>query len=67
MSKYITRPLGEIFEVKGIKLKVVKHKTCEGCYFEGIAECLNYRGNTGYCGKLVRDDNRNVIFKRIEE
>lgn len=67
MSTYKTRPVGEIFEYCKLKLQVVENETCEGCYFWGDEGCLNYRSTTGYCGRLLRNDNTNVIFKRINE
>lgn len=67
MSTYKTRPVGEIFEYCKLKLQVVENETCEGCYFCSDAGCLNYRSDTGYCGESVRNDDKNVIFKRINE
>lgn len=67
MSTYKTRPIGEIFEHREVKLQVVEREECEGCYFWGEVDCMNYRNDTGYCGDSVRDDQKNVIFKRIIE
>lgn len=67
MSTYKTRPIGEIFENRKVKLQVVENNNCMGCYFCGYDDCFNYRSTTGYCGGLLRDDNKNVIFKRIIE
>lgn len=68
MRKYQTKPIGEIFEYYKLKLQVIEGETCEGCFFESEgALCLNYRGNTGYCCSDVREDRKNVIFKRIDE
>lgn len=67
MSNYKTRPIGEIFEWRGVKLQVVEHKTCQGCYFCDDAGCLNYRHVTGYCGEYLRDYHKSVIFKQIFE
>lgn len=67
MSTYKTRPIGEIFEWHGVKLQVVEKISCDGCYFRTCDDCLNFRKNTGYCGECVRDDQKNVIFKRITE
>lgn len=67
MSKYITRPIGEIFENRKVKLQVVENNNCVGCYFCGYDDCYNYRSTTGYCGGLLRNDNTNVIFKRIDK
>ena len=67
MSTYKTIPVGEIFEHRGIKLQVVENVHCAGCYFCGEVDCFNYRKDTGYCGESVRNDGKNVIFKRINE
>lgn len=68
MSTYKTKPIGEIFKSGGLKLQVIEGETCEGCFFEGVDPlCLNYRAFTGYCGSEVREDQKNVIFKRIIE
>lgn len=67
MSIYKTRPIGETFERRGVKLQVVENKPCNGCYFYGEDDCMNYRNDTGYCGECIREDHKNVIFKRIIE
>lgn len=50
-----------------ITLEAVEHKTCEGCFFKGVA---------GYCGAAplglkclpkYRSDKKNVIFKEVKE
>lgn len=67
MSTYKTRPIGEIFEYRGIKLQVVERRGCEGCYFYHLSDCMIKRRINGYCGYLLREDNKNVIFKQIDE
>ena len=67
MSKYKTRPIGEIFEYHKIKLQVVGSNECRNCYFYDISRCNSISKKTGYCGSSVRDDRINVIFKRIDE
>jgi len=53
----MTRPIGEIFEYNGVKLKVVKSKNCKRCYWQHkgcyYAEELRIRG---LCSKRNRDD-----------
>ena len=48
-------------------LEAIEHRTCEGCFFKGIA---------GYCGAAplglmclpkYRSDKKNVIFKEVKE
>lgn len=65
MNIYKTRPIGEIFEWHGVKLQVVEKISCKSCYFYTYKNCLNFRQNTGYCGRAMRNDDRYVIFKRI--
>ena len=67
MSKYKTRPIGEIFEYRGIKLQVVENDNCIGCYVYWNDDCLKYHREIGSCSGLFRDDQKNVIFKRIIE
>lgn len=67
MSKYKTRPIGEIFEYHKIKLQVVENKTCEGCYFYCHNICTNISKKTGYCGESVREDRKGVIFELMIE
>lgn len=67
MSTYKTRPIGEIFQHNNKVLQVVENDTCEGCYFNNGECCISYTLNEGYCGDKLRDDHKNVIFKRITE
>lgn len=65
MSNYKTRPIGEIFEWRGVKLQVVENKSCKGCFFDGN-ECWNIDNvDAGLCYAKYRDDRKSVIFKRI--
>lgn len=68
MSTYKTRPIGEIFKFYQLKLQVIESEACEGCFFENDEPfCLQCRYYTGYCSSDVREDRKNVIFKRIDE
>ena len=67
MSIIKTRPIGEIFEYRAIKLQVVEKLSCDGRYFCTNNDCLFARIDTGYCGEYIREDQKNVIFKRITE
>lgn len=62
-----TKPIGEIFKYRNVKLLVVENATCEGCFFYNKEGCLNSMKITGYCSYFIRNDNKNVIFKRIDE
>ena len=66
------RPIGEVFEDKGVKLKVVESDCfCGGCYFLNKGLCKNSfknvdpAKNLGSCCKAGRDDNTDVIFKGV--
>lgn len=67
MIKYKTRPIGEIFEFSGEKLQVVENEPCNGCFFRGQRNCIFFQNDTGYCGKYIREDKKDVIFKQITE
>ena len=67
------RPIGEVFEDKGVKLKVVEVETCfcDGCYYQDKGVCKNAFAiatpdkNLGSCCKSKRKDSKNVIFKEV--
>ncbi|MEI7676553.1 MAG: hypothetical protein WCJ03_07220 [Bacteroidales bacterium] len=69
MKNYInsTRPVGETFDYNGVKLIVAKatlYDFCDDCYFEDKPDC-DYK-RTGSCSSILRNDERSVIFKRLE-
>lgn len=60
------RKVGEVFEVNGRKLKVVKvNVSCDGCYFIN-RDCLVARIVTGNCLSVWRSDKEDVIFKEVK-
>lgn len=64
------RPIGDIFEFEGTKLKVVKSKnySCRGCYFNSERMCTFQ--NVEVCGACVnedRSDNNYVVFVKVSE
>lgn len=65
MSKYETRPVGEVFRYGKNKLQVVESNKCRECFFCGQDECEIDIDKTGYCASRERDDRKDVIFKRI--
>ena len=67
MSKYKTRPIGEIFEYCRLKFQVVEHYTCKGCHFWRNGICINFSKKTGYCSRYIREDDKSVIFKQVTE
>ena len=69
MEDFITRPIGEKFEYDGDMLEVVEEKEgCKGCYFIDSKACLcgEAQDITGYCFSSVREDGKDVIFKKVE-
>lgn len=67
------RPVGEIFELNGVRLEVVECETCDGCYFKLDKErCskfvtydkIGYEVVAGVCSPFVR--NESVIFKEVK-
>ncbi len=58
-----SRPIDSEFELGGVPLKVVEHKGCEGCFFEG-SRC-NFP-ELGACSGDFREDKKPVIFQKIE-
>lgn len=66
MSIHKTRPIGEIFEYNGVKLKVVEGDTCRGCYFRFEIQCIYPLNVRGHCGASDRVDRKNVKFKLID-
>lgn len=62
------RQIGEVFEYNGVKLKVRKKATFEGCY-----DCyFNHKLRHLECSKAIclflqRSDKQNVYFEKVEE
>ena len=63
------REIGETFDYKGVRLKVVNAPFCWDCYFKGFFPCLGkpHTKVTGHCEYLLRNDNKSVSFVRVNE
>ncbi len=49
-----------------ITLEAVEHNSCRGCFFDLCSYC--YANMLGFkCGKNIRSDHKNVIFKEVKE
>lgn len=49
-----------------ITLEAVEHNGCTGCFFDVGIYC--YAERLGFkCGKDIRSDGKNVIFKEVKE
>lgn len=70
MEDFITRQIGEKFDYEGDMLEVVEEGeiTCKGCYFIDSKSCLtgDAQDIAGYCFSSVREDGKDVIFKKVE-
>ena len=63
------RKIGEIFNYKGKKLKVVESKEdyCNNCFLYYGNVCTNSDKIRGKCSKRNRSDNKSVIFVEVKE
>lgn len=62
--------IGETFQYGLVKLKVVEceSNSCEGCFFDCRKyECDYNEHFIGSCFSKQREDNKNVIFVKIED
>ena len=70
MEGWITRPIGEKFDYDCVKPELVEEGefACEGCYFSDTMLCCtgDVIGMTGNCFSSIRNDNKDVIFKKVE-
>lgn len=64
------RKVGEVFEVDGVKLKVVAMTGCHGCYFHD-RKCYCKRSShydlTDSCISSIRKDGISIIYKNTME
>lgn len=70
MQKHETVPIGEIVNYRGVKLQVTRMigSPCYRCYFNRNHDfaCYGTESEVGYCTKEKRDDNNNIVFKKID-
>lgn len=59
------RPVGDIFEFEGVKLKVEESCVCDNCFLKNCSDC--HKQIVGYCGAALRKDRKYVSFVKIEE
>ena len=62
------RKVGEVFKFEGIVLKVIElyDPDCEGCHFQDT-NCHNKKSIIGKCTSHCREDDREVMFIKVEE
>lgn len=65
----VERKIGDTFEFKGKKLKVVETEItkCDGCYFLDNHACLKNYKVAGECLSRRRTDYKPIIFVEIKE
>lgn len=63
------RKLGEIFEYNGEWYQAVEQpeKSCKDCYFYSDDGCLKISTGLGWCRHYSRNDNKSIIFKKLEK
>ena len=50
-----------------ITLEAIEHRTCEGCFFKGIAVYCGAAPLGLKCLPIYRSDKKNIIFKEVKE
>lgn len=63
--------VGEVFQFRDIKLKCVEGHplSCKGCIFENCdtQTCVSMEEFVGQCVPLFREDQKKVMFIKVEE
>ena len=60
------RKVGEVFKYNGVTLITIENNSCEGCFFNDGNICTR-ETELIFCSAGYRNDNKNVIFKEMEE
>ena len=60
------RKVGEVFDYNGVTLIIIENNSCEGCFFNDGNICTR-ETELIFCSAGYRNDNKNVIFKKMEE
>ena len=60
------RAIGEVFDYNGVTLITIENNSCEGCFFNDGNICTR-ETELIFCSAGYRNDNKNVIFKKMEE
>ena len=64
------KKIGEVFEHNGVTLITIEDKNnngCKGCYFFNSNICIVEYDQHIPCSALCRDDNKSVIFRKVED
>ena len=60
------RKVGEVFDYNGVTRITIAKNSCEGCFFNDGNICTR-ETELIFCSAGYRNDNKNVIFKKMEE
>lgn len=63
----MNRPVGDIFEYRGIKYCVEEDEGCERCDADTALCSEPIESSSGYCSKSGRSDGLSVIFVRVDD
>ena len=58
--------VGAVFTAGHVRLKSVEGDTCDRCIFEDYDSCSCTEIIIGPCGRVDRQDNKNVIFIKAD-
>ena len=61
------KKIGEVFEHNGVTLITIENNGCEGCFFNSSICTLVNSNQYLPCVPKYRDDNKSVIFKKVED
>ena len=65
------KKIGEVFQYNGVTLITIEDKNnnngCKGCYFFNSNICIVENDQHISCSALCRDDNKSVIFRKVED
>ena len=61
------RAIGEVFDYNGVTLVTIENNGCKGCFFNNNTCAISSKkAEIGFCSAGYRNDNKNVIFKKME-
>lgn len=61
------KAIGEVFDYNGVTLTTIENNGYEGCFFNNNNTCTMSSEKVITCSVECRKDNKNVIFKEMEE
>lgn len=69
MPELISKSIGSVLRYNGVRLQIVKSVDgCRGCYFNRLRlKFCPYDDYLGACTACYRNDNTNIIFRKVDE